>query len=111
NLEITILTTEVNRADDSTNEKLLAVAAKLGVKRYRLGWFKYDDNRPIPTQLADCRQKLLGLAALNRELGLTGLWQNHCGAEYVGATIWDLHQILHDVPKEEVASAFDIRHA
>lgn len=110
-LEITILTTEVNRADDSTNEKLLAVATKLGVKRYRLGWFKYDDTRPIPTQLADCRQKLLELAALNRELGIAGLWQNHCGPEYVGATIWDLHEIIQDVPKEEIASAFDIRHA
>jgi sugar phosphate isomerase/epimerase len=111
NLEITVLTTEVNRADDPTNEKLLAAAAKLGVKRYRLGWFKYDDKRPIPAQLADLRPRLLDLAALNRELGITGLWQNHCGPEYVGATIWDLHQLLHDVPKEEIASAFDIRHA
>jgi sugar phosphate isomerase/epimerase len=111
NLEITVLTTEVNRADDATNEKLLATAAKLGVKRYRLGWFKYDDNRPIPIQLADFRQQLLDLAALNRELGVTGLWQNHCGADYVGATIWDLHHLLENVPKNEVASAFDIRHA
>ncbi|MBA4107088.1 MAG: hypothetical protein C0485_15190 [Pirellula sp.] len=111
NLEITVLTTEVNRADDPTNEKLLATAAKLGVKRYRLGWFKYDDNRPIPAQLADFRKQLLDLAALNRDLGVTGLWQNHCGSEYVGATIWDLHQLIHDVPKAEIASAFDIRHA
>ncbi len=111
NLEITVLTTEVNRADDATHEKLLAVAAKLGVKRYRLGWFKYDDNRPIPAQLADFRHQLQDLAALNRELGITGLWQNHCGPEYVGATIWDLHQLIHDVPTAEIASAFDIRHA
>lgn len=111
NLEITVLTTEVNRADDPTNEKLLATAAKLGVKRYRLGWFKYDDNRPIPAQLADFHRQLLDLAALNRELGITGLWQNHCGPEYVGATVWDLHQLIHDVPKAEIASAFDIRHA
>ena len=110
NLEITVLTTEVNNADDLTNQKLLAVAAKLGVKRYRLGWFKYDD-RPIPAQLAAFRRQLLEIAALNRELGITGLWQNHCGNEYVGATIWDLHQLLQGVPKEEVASAFDIRHA
>jgi sugar phosphate isomerase/epimerase len=111
NLDITVLTTEVNRADDPTSQKLLAAAAKLGVKRYRLGWFNYDDNRPIPAQLADCRRQLLDLAALNRELGVTGLWQNHCGPEYVGATVWDLHQLIHDVPTEEIAAAFDIRHA
>lgn len=111
NLEITILTTEVNRADDPTNEKLLAAAAKLGVKRYRLGWFEYSNDRPIPAQLADYRSQLLDLAALNRELGITGLWQNHSGEQYVGATIWDLHRLLEGVPKEEVAAAFDIRHA
>ena len=110
-LEVTILTTEVNRADNPTNEKLLKTAAALGVKRYRLGWFKYVDNKPIPTQLADFRSQLLDLAALNRELGITGLWQNHCGSQYVGATIWDLHQLLRDVSTNEVASAFDIRHA
>jgi sugar phosphate isomerase/epimerase len=110
-LEVTVLTTDVNRADDATNEKLLAVAAKLGVPRYRLGWFKYDDKRPIPAQLADCRQQLLELAALNRGLGITGLWQNHCGPEYIGASIWDLHQLIQDIPKDEIASAFDIRHA
>lgn len=110
-LDVTILTTEVSRADDPTNEKLLKTAAALGVKRYRLGWFKYDDSRPIPAQLADFRKQLLDLAALNRELGITGLWQNHCGGQYVGATIWDLHQLLQDVPTNEIASAFDIRHA
>jgi len=110
-LDITILTTEVNRADNPTNEKLLKTAASLGVKRYRLGWFKYDDKRPIPAQLADFRSQLLDLAALNRELGITGLWQNHCGDQYAGATIWDLHHLLEGVPTNEVASAFDIRHA
>jgi sugar phosphate isomerase/epimerase len=111
NLEVTILTTEVNRADDPTNENLLATAAKLGVKRYRLGWFKYADDRPIPAQLADYRSQLLDLAALNRELGITGLWQNHSGEPYVGATIWDLHPLLEGVPTDDIAAAFDIRHA
>ena len=110
-LDVTILTTEVNQADNPTNEKLLKTAAALGIKRYRLGWFKYDDKRPIPAQLADFRSQLLDLAALNRELGITGLWQNHCGDQYVGATIWDLHQLLQGVPTSEIAAAFDIRHA
>lgn len=111
NLEVTILTTEVNRADNATNEKLLSVAAKLGVKRYRLGWFHYDDERPISAQLNDIRPQVLELAALNRQLGIVGLWQNHCGPEYVGATIWDLHQLIENVSPQEIAAAFDIRHA
>jgi sugar phosphate isomerase/epimerase len=110
-LEVTILTTEVNRVDDATNERLLAAAAKLGIKRYRLGWFKYDDQRPLPAQLADARLQLLDLAALNRALGITGLWQNHSGPAYVGAAVWDLHQLIRDLPPAEIASAFDVRHA
>lgn len=110
-LVVTVLTTEVNRADVPVNEKLLATAAQLGIKRYRLGWFKYDDARLIPDQLDDFRGQVLELAALNRELGITGLWQNHCGPEYVGASVWDLHHLIRDIPKCEIASAFDIRHA
>ena len=110
-LVVTVLTTDVNRADVPVNEKLLATAAQLGIKRYRLGWFKYDDARPIPDQLDDFRGQVFELAALNRELGITGLWQNHCGPEYVGASVWDLHQLIRDIPKSEIASAFDIRHA
>ena len=37
------------------------------------------------------KPQLRDLAALNRELGLTALYQNHGGRSNVGGQIWDLH--------------------
>lgn len=110
-LQLSVMTTEINRADDPINQKVLSTAAKLGVTRYRLGWFKYRDDSPIQDQLAAFGSPVNELAALNRELGLTGLFQNHAGPQYVGATIWDLYSLIREIPVEEIAVAYDIRHA
>lgn len=111
NLQLSVMTTEINRADDPTSQKVLSTAAKLGVTRYRLGWFKYRDDRPIQDQLTEFARPVHELAALNRELGLTGLFQNHAGRQYVGATIWDLYSLIREIPVQEIAVAFDVRHA
>jgi sugar phosphate isomerase/epimerase len=51
------------------------------------------------------------IAALNRELGIAALYQNHCGADMMGATMWDLHSLIKDYPLNEIGCVFDIRHA
>jgi sugar phosphate isomerase/epimerase len=48
---------------------------------------------------------------MNRELGIAALYQNHCGAKYLGATLWDLHHLIKDKPVSEIGCVFDIRHA
>ena len=62
-------------------------------------------------QLDALRPTVNKLAGLNAQLGITGLYQNHCGKEYVGATVWDLESLIRNVPPEHIGSAFDIRHA
>jgi sugar phosphate isomerase/epimerase len=52
-----------------------------------------------------------GIAELNRALGIAALYQNHCGADILGATFWDLHSLIKDYPTTEIGSVFDIRHA
>jgi sugar phosphate isomerase/epimerase len=110
-LEITIMTTSVSRADQAADEKLLRLAAELGVKRYRMGYYTYDLDRPIQAQLDDLRPVVRELAAMNREIGIQGLYQNHAGVRYVGATIWDFQALIDAIPPEEIGFAFDIRHA
>jgi sugar phosphate isomerase/epimerase len=51
------------------------------------------------------------LAELNRELGLQGGWQNHSGADYVGAPVWDLWSIIKDLDPRYIGICFDIGHA
>lgn len=111
NLEVTVMTTAVTRADDSLNERVLKTAADLGIRRYRMGYYRYDRQRPLPEQLEALKPVVAGLAALNRTCRLTALYQNHAGAAYVGASVWDIYQLFKDHPREQLSLAFDVRHA
>ncbi len=57
-LEITIMASDVNRADDLVMEKTLRVAAALGVKRYRMAYYRYDFAKPLRTQLDNLRPQV-----------------------------------------------------
>lgn len=110
-LDFTIMTTDVLSVDQPLTEKVLRTGASLGVKKYRMGFYRYQPGRSVMSQLADLRPQLLELAALNRELGLSAVYQNHSGPDFVGAPLWDLLYLMKDVPADEVGVAFDIRHA
>jgi sugar phosphate isomerase/epimerase len=111
NLKVTMMTTDVNRADEPNTEPVLRTAAQLGIPMYRMRYYNYDLNRPVMDQLNAIGPVLKELAALNRELRIQAVYQNHAGAENVGSMLWDLHSQLTDIPVEQIAFAFDIRHA
>ncbi len=110
-LDLTIMTTDVVRLEDPYTEDVLRTGAALGVKKYRMGFYRYDPKRGVMDQLNEIRPRLRELAAFNRELGLTAVYQNHSGADFVGAPVWDLHYLLDGIPVEQIGVAFDIRHA
>jgi sugar phosphate isomerase/epimerase len=110
-LEISILTTDIVRADEPNARSMLRTAASLGIKRYRLGFFRYDLTKPILPQLAALQPIVRDIAAMNREIGIAGMWQNHAGADMVGATVWDMHRLINDYRVSEIGCVFDIRHA
>lgn len=110
-LEMTMMTTDVLRADDPLTEDVLRTGASLGVNMYRMGFYRYDPKRSVIEQLDEIRPQVRDLAALNKELGMTAVYQNHCGANFVGAPIWDLRYLLEGIPREQIGMAFDIRHA
>lgn len=109
-LALTLITTDI-AAVSPLNEKVLRTAAKLGVKRYRLTSFHYDLAKAIPPQLAQLKPALRDLAGLNRELGISGGIQNHSGSDYIGAPLWDLHDLLKDIDPKHLGVCFDIGHA
>jgi sugar phosphate isomerase/epimerase len=110
-LKINILTTDIEGPDSPNVASILSTASKLGVKRYRMGFCRYDMKAPIMPQLESFKPMFKELAALNREAGVTAVYQNHAGGKYMGATFWDLKQVLSDIPVEEIGCIFDIRHA
>jgi sugar phosphate isomerase/epimerase len=110
-VEITIIATDINSADQSRAELVLRTAAKLGIHRYRMQWYRYDTRKPILPQLDIIAAKLPPLVDLTRQLGMTAIYQNHCGPDMVGAPIWDIHRLIKDFDTRTIGFGFDIHHA
>lgn len=109
-LSLGLVTTDIRKVDP-LGERVLRAAAKLGVKRYRTSYVKYDLSKPLPPQLAEWKAELKDLAALNKELGMYGGIQNHSGRDYIGAPIWDIYELVHDLDPQHLGMCFDIGHA
>ena len=111
-LEITIMTSGINQVSKEQNtETVLRTAAKLGVKRYRMLYFKYDLSKPILPQLDEWRPLIKDLVQLSSEIGIQPLIQNHSGKDYFAAPIWDAFSIMKEYKPEQFGFAFDIYHA
>jgi len=111
-LTLDILTSGITEVSDvQRTEAVLKVAAGLGIPKYRMGYYKYDLSRPIQPQIDAIRPRLAELAALNRELGIQAVYQNHSGRDYVGGPIWDIVDLVAAHEPRDVALAFDIGHA
>lgn len=108
--EVSILTTDIVEANAAA-EKLLRLAGKLGITRYRLGFYRYANDKPMAAQLAEIASKLRDLAALNKNLGIRAGFQNHSGNGYVGAPIWDVWAMIRDLDARQIGFCFDIGHA
>jgi sugar phosphate isomerase/epimerase len=111
NLEITIMTSDINDPDDPLTEKVLRAAATLGIKRYRMKYLKYELSQSVIEQINQWKPRLKDLAAINHDFGVLGLYQNHAGSGTFGSPIWDIDLALEGISPSEIGVAYDIRHA
>ncbi|MFT5128997.1 MAG: sugar phosphate isomerase/epimerase [Rhodothermales bacterium] len=110
--ELSIMASGINSVSPGQHtESVLKTAAALGVKRYRMSYFRYNLRKPLKSQLVEFKAQLKDLVALNQELGIQALYQNHAGKDIVGAPIWDICDLIEEFPREAISLAFDIRHA
>lgn len=110
-LKMTVMTSSINDPADPLTEKVLRTAAGLGIRHYRMKYFKYDESQPIPEQITEWAKQLTDLAAMNKQFGITAVYQNHAGRNYFGASLWDLRRALEGIDPAHVGVAYDIRHA
>ncbi len=110
-LTIDILTSSINSVDSPNAEETLKVAQQLGIPRYRMAYYRYDLKKPVVPQLREAGAQLKDLAAMNEEIGIQAVYQNHSGSHYVGAPIWDIMQLVRQYDPKYVSMAFDIGHA
>ena len=109
-LESSMMVTAIDDAGDPIDKKVLAVAAKLGIRYYRMNWFSYPEGESMPTSIQTFQQKVKEISQVNKELGLTGCYQNHAG-RLVGASLWELWQLVKEADKQHMGIQYDIRHA
>lgn len=105
-----MMTTAVQDADSTIDKQILESAAKLGIQYYRMNWFSYPDGKSIPASIEHFQQKVKELSYLNKELGLTGCYQNHAG-NLVGSSLWELWELLKNSDQQHMGVQYDIRHA
>lgn len=109
--KLLLLTTAILSPSSPHAETILRTAKRLGVTHYRLGYWSYK-NQPNREKLqAEVRAQLKDLAALTREVGMKGVYQNHSGRDNFGARISDLREALDAVDIKEIGVAFDPSHA
>ena len=110
-VHIRMIVTDITDPRHARTERVLRTAGRLGVRHYRLGIYRYRDSGPIMAQLDEIKPRLRDLADMSKEHGVAATFQNHAGAEYVGAPLWDLHYLLRDLDPRWMGVQFDIRHA
>jgi L-ribulose-5-phosphate 3-epimerase len=109
-LSTQMMVTAITDSQDINTERVLKCAASLGIKHYRLGYYDYDFKKGIRESLVEIRKKIESLAWLNKAIGIQGGYQNHSGTK-VGAPLWDVSEMLLNIPVASMSSQFDVRHA
>ena len=105
-----IMTTAVADANNIIDRRVLTTAAKLGFKFYRMNYYSYPDGKEMTASIELFQQKIKELSQLNKELGLTGCYQNHSGT-LAGSSIWELWELLRSADRQSMGVQYDIRHA
>lgn len=108
--DLCMVTTDVLKITDK-EEKFLRVLAQSGIKKYRLGFQRYQKNDD-PMKIAREMEPIFrDIAALNQELGLWAGYQNHSGAIFFGGPIWDAIIAMEKTNPQHLGLCFDIAHA
>ena len=109
-LQVPMITTGLTSANDPAARPTIETAARLGVPRFKLGYWNYRNQESIDARLGEVRRDVAGLAALAKEHGITAGYHNHSG-NYVGAAVWDARAVIQDMDPKSIGYYFDPCHA
>jgi sugar phosphate isomerase/epimerase len=113
-----LVTSGILGVDSPNARDILAAAKKLDIHYYRLGFWYYRSAEAAEREKlrADIRSRLKELAAMNKELGVCALFQNHSSDNDktkgpVGADLTEVHELVREFSSGQIAVAFDLGHA
>ena len=115
-LRLLLMTTDIHGVDSPHAREILNTGKKLGVRDYRLGSWLHQPEVPAKKLCAEIRSRLKELAAMNGELGVCALVQNHSswagkGRGPAGGDLDELYDLVKDFDPHRIAVAFDLGHA
>ncbi len=109
--QVHLVTTDITSLDQPHALTVLRTMSQLGLKRLRLGVWKYKADQSPADQLAEIAPAVKDIAAACAELNLLAGMQNHSGASYVGAPVWDIYRLIETLDPRHIGICFDIGHA
>lgn len=112
--KLLLLTTAIMNPGSPNARDILETARKLGVKIYRVGFLRLAKDSTPAKQIAGLKPQLRDLVALNKELGLCAILQNHSpsgNTAYLGGNLEDMYELVKDFPPAQLGVAFDLGHA
>ena len=109
-IEVPMITTGLVTAADPTARPIVAIAGRMKVPYFKLGYWPYRPTDNIEARIAEVRRDVAGLVALSRAYGMTAGFHNHSG-NYVGEAVWDTRAIIGDMDPNWIGYYFDPCHA
>lgn len=110
-VDVPMITSDIVDAATPHVESVLRILHDQGIRYYRWGGFKYDYSQPLAAQIEAAKPRVAKLAALNRKYNVCAIYHTHSGLNQLGASIWDLHELLRDHDPAQVAINYDVGHA
>ena len=112
--KVLLLTTAILNPASPHARDVLETGRKLGVTTYRAAFMRWKKDTRPDKQLAELKAQLRDLVAMNRELGLCAMLQNHSPGVQGGYLCGDLNQmyeVVSEFPPAQLGVAFDLGHA
>jgi len=111
-----LLTTGILEVNSPHAETILKTARTLGIRYYRIGYWQHQPDIPKNDLVQKIKAQLKDLAALNRELGMCAIFQNHSTGKnktkpYAGGDLNEMYEIVKDFDPGQIGVAFDLGHA
>jgi len=109
-VEVPMITTALVTANDPAAVPVIAIAGRMKVPYFKLGYWPYRAADEIEQRVDEVRRDVGGLVSLGRTYGMTAGFHNHSGS-YVGEAVWDTRAIIKDQDPNWIGYYFDPCHA
>lgn len=105
-----MITTAIRDINNTYDLEVIKTAAEQGVRFYRMDWYKYHEDLSMEESLLIYQNQIKDLGEINKQHNIIGCYQNHAGTK-VGASYWEINQLLNTVDLDYFGVQYDIRHA